>query len=274
LAYEHACRARDGNRAVLLTGTVTGLGAAHMLEAIRIACSTARFYQASSLEMFELIQEPRQSETTPFYPRTPYAAAKLYATHWMTVNYRESFGLRASSGILFNHESPLRGLNLSLAILPMGVLKWNYDRSGSRHAKRRVLRSARRTEHREPKSKSTIVFVGHRSPHRKPFWGRTLVELQKLPAELEARQGRTKHIEGIIRWTINNKYDLYTLSRELQYRERIEQSSNSICVLVDGDHDAKENGMTLWHQILNLRKQIRLWWRTLFPIRIVQESTG
>jgi GDPmannose 4,6-dehydratase len=110
LAYEHACRARDGNRAVLLTGTVTGLGAAHMLEAIRIACSTARFYQASSLEMFELIQEPRQSETTPFYPRTPYAAAKLYATHWMTVNYRESYKLHTTSGILFNHESPLRGL--------------------------------------------------------------------------------------------------------------------------------------------------------------------
>jgi GDPmannose 4,6-dehydratase len=93
----------------LLTGTVTGLGAANMLEAVRLACPEARFYQASSSEMYGLIQEPIQSETTPFYPRSPYAAAKLYA-HWMTVNYRESFGLHASSGILFNHESPLRGI--------------------------------------------------------------------------------------------------------------------------------------------------------------------
>lgn len=93
----------------LLTGNVTGLGAANMLEAVRIVCPEARFYQASSSEMYGLIQEPVQSETTPFYPRSPYAAAKLYA-HWMTVNYRESFGMHTSSGILFNHESPLRGI--------------------------------------------------------------------------------------------------------------------------------------------------------------------
>ena len=93
----------------LLTGTVTGLGAANMLEALRIARPAARFYQASSSEMFGQIQEARQSERTPFYPRSPYGVAKLYA-HWMTVNYRESFGLHASSGILFNHESPLRGI--------------------------------------------------------------------------------------------------------------------------------------------------------------------
>ncbi len=93
----------------LLTGNVTGLGAANVLEAVRLACPEARFYQASSSEMFGLIQETVQSEKTPFYPRSPYAAAKLYA-HWMTVNYRESFGLHASSGILFNHESPLRGI--------------------------------------------------------------------------------------------------------------------------------------------------------------------
>jgi GDPmannose 4,6-dehydratase len=93
----------------LLTGTVTGLGAANVLEAIRLIRPEARFYQASSSEMFGLIQETRQNERTPFYPRSPYGAAKLYA-HWMTVNYRESFGLHASSGILFNHESPLRGI--------------------------------------------------------------------------------------------------------------------------------------------------------------------
>jgi len=93
----------------ILTGEVTGLGAVNMLEATRLICPTARFYQASSSEMFGLVQERRQNEKTPFYPRSPYAAAKLYA-HWMTVNYRESFGLHASSGILFNHESPLRGI--------------------------------------------------------------------------------------------------------------------------------------------------------------------
>ena len=93
----------------LLTGTVTGLGAGNVLEAVRLVRPEARFYQASSSEMFGKIQEPMQSERTPFYPRSPYGVAKLYA-HWMTVNYRESFGLHASSGILFNHESPLRGI--------------------------------------------------------------------------------------------------------------------------------------------------------------------
>jgi GDPmannose 4,6-dehydratase len=88
---------------------VTGLGAAHMLECLRSVAPHARYYQASTSEMFGLIQEERQSETTPFYPRSPYGVAKLYA-HWMTINYRESFGLHASNGILFNHESPLRGV--------------------------------------------------------------------------------------------------------------------------------------------------------------------
>jgi GDPmannose 4,6-dehydratase len=93
----------------ILTADVTGVGALNVLEAIRAERPEARFYQASSSEMYGLIQEPMQSERTPFYPRSPYAAAKLFA-HWTTVNYRESFGLHASSGILFNHESPLRGL--------------------------------------------------------------------------------------------------------------------------------------------------------------------
>ena len=106
----------------LLTGHVTGLGAANLLEAIRIAHPRARFYQASSSEMFGLIQEPVQNERTPFYPRSPYAAAKLYA-HWMTVNYRESFGLHASSGILFNHESPLRGIEFVTRKVTDGVAR-------------------------------------------------------------------------------------------------------------------------------------------------------
>jgi GDPmannose 4,6-dehydratase len=92
----------------LLTAQVTGLGAANVLEAVRLTNRRIRFYQASSSEMFGKVQQPIQDELTPFYPRSPYGVAKLYA-HWLTVNYRESFGIHASSGILFNHESPLRG---------------------------------------------------------------------------------------------------------------------------------------------------------------------
>lgn len=93
----------------LLTGAVTALGAANILEAMRLEAPGARFYQASSSEMYGLVQQPVQNEKTPFYPRSPYAVAKLYA-HWLTVNYRESYEMHASSGILFNHESPLRGI--------------------------------------------------------------------------------------------------------------------------------------------------------------------
>ncbi len=91
------------------TAMVDGLGVTHALEAIRQFSPETRFYQASTSEMFGLIQAERQDESTPFYPRSPYGVAKLYG-HWITVNYRESFGLHASSGILFNHESPLRGI--------------------------------------------------------------------------------------------------------------------------------------------------------------------
>ena len=93
----------------ITTGQITGLGAVNLLEAIRIVNPKIRFYQASTSEMFGLVQEVPQSEATPLYPRSPYGCAKVYA-HWMTINYRESFDIFGSSGILFNHESPLRGL--------------------------------------------------------------------------------------------------------------------------------------------------------------------
>jgi GDPmannose 4,6-dehydratase len=92
----------------IATGQITGLGAAYLLEAIRTVNRGIRFYQASTSEMFGKVQAIPQVEDTPFYPRSPYGVAKLYA-HWLTVNYRESFGIFGSSGILFNHESPLRG---------------------------------------------------------------------------------------------------------------------------------------------------------------------
>ncbi len=92
----------------LATAQITGLGCVHLLEAIRIIDPTIKFYQASTSEMFGLVQEIPQKETTPFYPRSPYGVAKLYA-HWMVINYRESYNIFGCSGILFNHESPLRG---------------------------------------------------------------------------------------------------------------------------------------------------------------------
>ncbi|QND70325.1 GDP-mannose 4,6-dehydratase [Tardiphaga robiniae] len=106
----------------LLTGQVTGLGAANVLEAVRLDAPQARFYQASSSEMYGLIQDPVQSEATPFYPRSPYAVAKVFA-HYMTVNYRESFGLHASNGILFNHESPVRGIEFVTRKVTDGVAR-------------------------------------------------------------------------------------------------------------------------------------------------------
>ena len=93
----------------LATAHITGLGCVHLLEAIRIVNPKIKFYQASTSEMFGEVQEIPQKETTPFWPRSPYGAAKMYA-HWMVVNYRESYNMFACSGILFNHESPLRGL--------------------------------------------------------------------------------------------------------------------------------------------------------------------
>lgn len=93
----------------VLTGDFTALGVTRILEAIRVVDSRIRFYQASSSEMFGLVEESPQTEKTRFYPRSPYGVAKLYG-HWITVNYRESYGLFACSGILFNHESPRRGL--------------------------------------------------------------------------------------------------------------------------------------------------------------------
>lgn len=106
----------------ILTGHVTALGVTNILEALRLEAPETRFYQASSSEMYGLIQEQMQSEITPFYPRSPYAVAKLYG-HWITVNYRESFNLHASSGILFNHESPLRGIEFVTRKVTDGVAR-------------------------------------------------------------------------------------------------------------------------------------------------------
>ena len=105
-----------------LTGDVTALGVTRILEAIRFVNSKTRFYQASSSEMFGKVLEVPQNENTPFYPRSPYGVAKVYG-HWITVNYRESFNLFATSGILFNHESPRRGLEFVTRKITDGVAR-------------------------------------------------------------------------------------------------------------------------------------------------------
>ncbi len=109
-------------RQPVLTANVTAVGVTNLLEAMRAEKPDARFYQASSSEMFGLVQQSQQNENTPFHPRSPYAVAKLYG-HWITVNYRESFGLHASSGILFNHESPLRGIEFVTRKVTDGVAR-------------------------------------------------------------------------------------------------------------------------------------------------------
>ncbi len=106
----------------VLTGEVTGLGVTRLLEAIRLVKPETRFYQASSSEMFGKVREVPQSEATPFYPRSPYGVAKVYG-HWITVNYRESYNLYACSGILFNHESPRRGLEFVTRKITHGVAR-------------------------------------------------------------------------------------------------------------------------------------------------------
>lgn len=124
----------------VLTGEFTGIGVTRVLEAMQLACPKARFYQASSSEMFGKVQEVPQKESTPFYPRSPYGVAKLYG-HWITVNYRESFGLFAVSGILFNHESPRRGLEfvtrkIANAVARVKLGKQQTIRLGNLDAKR------------------------------------------------------------------------------------------------------------------------------------------
>ena len=106
----------------VFTGDVTALGVTRMLEAIRTVDKSIRFYQASSSEMFGKVREVPQKETTPFYPRSPYGVAKVYG-HWITINYRESYDLHATSGILFNHESPRRGLEFVTRKVTYGVAK-------------------------------------------------------------------------------------------------------------------------------------------------------
>src|SRR6266576_5060303 len=122
----------------VLTGEFTALGVTRMLEAMKKAAPKARFYQASSSEMFGKVVEVPQRESTPFYPRSPYGVAKLYG-HWITINYRESYDLHASSGILFNHESPRRGLEFVTRKVTDGAARINHGLGRALSRPNRVL---------------------------------------------------------------------------------------------------------------------------------------
>jgi GDPmannose 4,6-dehydratase len=124
----------------VLTGEFTAIGVTRILDAMRLACPKAKFYQASSSEMFGKVREVPQNENTPFYPRSPYGVAKVYG-HWITVNYRESYDMFAVSGILFNHESPRRGLEfvtrkISNAVARIKLGKQDFIELGNLDAKR------------------------------------------------------------------------------------------------------------------------------------------
>src|SRR5687767_2570878 len=112
------------------TADVTGLGVLRLLDAVRELGSKARVYQAGSSEMFGLVQETPQTEKTPFHPRSPYGVAKVFG-HWMTINYREGYGMHASNGILFNHESPRRGENFVTRKITMGLAEIKRGRAAS-----------------------------------------------------------------------------------------------------------------------------------------------
>ena len=162
-----------------LTGQVTALGVNNVLEAVRLELPEGRFYQASSSEMFGLIQNAVQSERTPFYPRSPYAAAKLYG-HWITVNYRESFGMHASSGILFNHESPLRGIEFVTRKVTDAVARIKLGRSktidlGNMDAKR---------------------DWGHARDYVKAMW---MMLQQDTPDDYVVATGRTTTVDDMVR---------------------------------------------------------------------------
>lgn len=162
----------------MLTTQITGLGVLNMLEAMRLVCPESRFYQASSSEMFGLIREPVQKETTPFYPRSPYAVSKLYG-HWMTVNYRESFNLHASSGILFNHESPLRGREFVTRKVSDGVAR---------------IKLGMATELRLGNLGATRDW-GHAKDYVQAMW---LMLQQEIPNDYVVATGRTVSIRDMV----------------------------------------------------------------------------
>ena len=162
-----------------VTTDVTGTGVLNMLEAVRRCAPAARFYQASSSEMYGRVAATPQNENTPFYPRSPYAVAKLYG-HWITVNYRESFGMHASSGILFNHESPLRGIEFVTRKVTDGVARIKLGLA-------RELRMGNLSAQRD---------WGHAKDYVRAMW---LMMQQETPGDFVVATGRTTSVQEMCR---------------------------------------------------------------------------
>jgi GDPmannose 4,6-dehydratase len=216
----------------LLTATVTGVGAVNVLEAMRLEAPNARFYQASSSEMYGLVQEPLQSETTPFYPRSPYGAAKLYA-HWMTVNYRESFGLHCSSGILFNHESPLRGIEFVTRKVTDGVARIKLGlatelRLGNIDAKR---------------------DWGHSRDYVRAMW---LMLQQDVPDDYVIATGRTTTVRDMCRIAFDHVG--LDMKRHLVIDEKLFRPAEVDILLGDAEKARKKLG---WSAEVSLEEMIR-----------------
>lgn len=227
------------------TAQITGLGALNLLEAIRIVNREVRFYQASTSEMFGKVQAVPQNESTPFYPRSPYGVAKLFA-HWTTINYRESYGIFGASGILFNHESPLRGMEFVTRKITHGVAqihvgKQDYIELGNLDAERDwgfakeyvdgmwrmlqvgepdtfVLASGRKRKVRY------FVEMAFRAVEREVVWeGEGVAEVGKdarsgaplvrvspryfRPAEVDLLLGDASKAQSVLGWSVNTELD-------------------------------------------------------------------
>ena len=182
----------------VLTGEYTALGVTRMLDAMRKTVPKARFYQASSSEMFGKVQEVPQKETTPFYPRSPYGVAKAYG-HYITVNYRESFGLYAISGILFNHESPRRGIEFVTRKISDGVAR-------IKCGKARELRLGNLEARRD---------WGYAGDYVEAMW---LMLQQKEPADFVIGTGKT--------WSVRDFCDAAFKHAGLDYRDHVVQDSS------------------------------------------------
>jgi GDPmannose 4,6-dehydratase len=185
----------------VLTGEVTGLGVTRLLEAIRLVNPKIRFYQASSSEMFGKAREVPQCETTPFYPRTPYGVAKVYA-HWITVNYREEYGIYAVSGILYNHESPRRGLEFVTRKITHTAARIKLGRA---HELRLGNLEARRD-------------WGHAQDSVRAMW---LMLQQDTPQDFVIGTGETHSVREFCQAAFNNiglDYQAYVIQDERFYR--------------------------------------------------------
>jgi GDPmannose 4,6-dehydratase len=204
------------------TGKITGLGPLNLLEAIRIVNPKIRFYQASTSEMFGKVQAIPQNEETPFYPRSPYGVAKLYA-HWMTINYRESYDIFGASGILFNHESPLRGLEFVTRKITDAVARLVLGKMGNHPGS-------------FPESKEPCLELGNMDAKRDWGYAKEYVEGMWLmlqdekPDAYVLATGRTETVRDFVRMTFK------AVGVELEFKGEGESETALVASVEDAAH--------------------------------------